>query len=162
MFKLCGTFLSNVQCTTEREVRAKRCNVPLEQCHVKYGCILFAVNNIEIGSQRYSIDRNTDRAFEERLVLELGYQLQPNGNYIQSHKHITALQHQPYCELTLNRAPYLKENHVFRVKGNIKTYFIKIWANNVIDLVPSASTARKKLLTPKVAVRKLTKPIILK
>lgn len=162
MIQVSGTFLSDVQCINERKIRAKREGMSISECPIKYGCILFAINAIYINNQHYFINRNTNKGLEERLVLEIGYQLQPNGKYIKEHQHMVTLHHQPYCILTLNRAPYIKTNHQYNVREGIGTYFVKLWANNVIDLVPAMTKERKKCLTPKIAARKLTKPIIYK
>ena len=151
-----GTFISDIKCTSERAIRAKRTNKSIEECPIRYGCILFAINNLNLGGQLFSIDRNTDQAFEERLILEISYKLDNYGLIIPEHKHVVALHHNPYCELKLDRKPYTKRNREFRVTNGIKSYFIKAWANNVIDLKPNTANAKEELISPRMAVRKLT------
>lgn len=159
-----GTILSKVACHNEREVRAQATGKPIEEVPLTFGSLRMGVNIIKLDQENitYNIDRRTDEPNikEQRLILEISYKFDKNGDIIQAHEVIEELEVNKKFELIMDSA-FITEKHYLKFLNighgeTIKSYFIKSWADNIYFLnVPSLQIGTQQI-TPKEIVKKFS------
>lgn len=160
-FTVQGKVLSKVECHKERQIQAERKGLTLDNVPLKYGSVRIAVNLIQLGETVYLIDKSP-RDFsikEERLILEISYKFDVEGNIISEHDIINDFNIREDIELVMDDA-YVAKNHYLKLINvgeytTIKSYFLKSWANKIYFLNCVAALPFDNTITPKTVVQRL-------
>lgn len=157
-----GTILSNVACHNEREVRARQLGKPIEEVPLTFGSLRMGVNLIKLDDTVFNIDRKTNNPNikEQRLILEISYKFDKQGDIIEAHQVIEELEVNKKYELVMDSG-FITEKHYLKFisAGNnktIKSYFIKSWADNIYFLTEPELQLGAKQITPKEVVKKFS------
>lgn len=155
-----GKVLSKVACHNERRVRAEQENKSIEEIPLTYGSIRIAVNKIRLNDKVYNIDKSSEDALvkEQRLILEISYKYDTEGNIIEDHSVVEDLLVGSEYELTMDRS-FIRKNHYLKFinagsNQTIKSYFLKSWANDIyyVDICTLGQT--HNIISPKQVLQK--------
>jgi hypothetical protein len=160
-FLIQGKVLSKVECHLEREAQANRKGITLDSVPLKYGSVRIAVNLINLDDTAYMIDRKSSdlNIKEDRLILEISYKFDAEGNVAEEHDIINDLHIKDNIELIMEDA-YVAKNHYLKLinvgeSTTIKSYFLKSWANKIYFLNEVAHIPYEDSITPKAVLQKL-------
>lgn len=159
-FTVQGKVLSKVECHKERQVQAQRKGLQLDSVPLKYGAVRIAVNLIELQDTVYLIDKSSKdfSIKEERLILEISYKFDVNGNIISEHDIVNDLEIKDDVELIMEDA-YVAKNHYLKLinagQETIKSYFLKSWANKIYFLNSITELPSNNIIKPKSVIQKL-------
>jgi len=157
-----GTILSKVACQNERHVRADLLNKSVDEIPLTFGSLRMGVNLISFDDVVYHIDRrsNNKDIKEQRLILEISFKYDIDGNVIEAHDVVNELNKGEQFELSMNSAFITKNHYLKFVSGGkgrtIKSYFIKSWADKINFLSTPELQVGTELITPKQVVQKVS------
>ncbi len=160
-FTIQGKVLSKVECHKEREFEAERKNITIDKVPLKYGSVRIAVNLIKLGQEVYIINKETNESNvkEERLILEISYKFDNEGNVIEDHDIINDFQVKEELEMIMDDA-FVSKNHYLKFINTtsnqvIKSYFLKSWANKIYFLNCVEAMPADGDITPKEVIKQL-------
>jgi hypothetical protein len=160
-FTVQGKVLSKVECHKERQIQAERRGITLDQIPLKYGSIRVAVNLIKLKDTVYLIDKTSNdyNIKQERLILEISYKFNTNGNIIDEHNVIDDLSIKEDIELIMDDA-FVAKNHYLKFinvgsQTTIKSYFLKSWANKIYFLNSIADLPFDEIIAPREVIKTL-------
>lgn len=158
-FTVQGTVLSKVLCHKERQIQAERRGLSINEVPLKYGSVRIGVNVIKLDGTVYKINKMTDalNIKEERLILEISYKFDEEGNVIEYHDIVNDLEQYTDVELSMGDA-YISKNHYLKLinvgsSSTIKSYFIKSWANKIYFLNSLELKTSDEWIKPKQVVK---------
>lgn len=157
-----GKVLSKVDCHIERQKQAERTNTHIDEVPLKYGSVRLGVNLIQFEGVTYTINRNSiDKDIkEERLILEISYKFDREGNIVPEHEIINEFNIGDNLELNMDSA-FISKQHYLKlinvgIGTTIKSYFIKSWANRIDFLNVAEMEGKNNFITPKTIVQKIS------
>jgi hypothetical protein len=160
-FTIQGKVLSKVACHKERQIQADRKGLTLDSVPLKYGAIRVAINVIQLEEDVYLIDKasNDYDIKEERLILEISYKFDKEGNIVKDHDVINDLEINEGVELIMDDA-FVAKNHYLKLltagpHETIKSYFLKSWANKIYFLNAIAELPASSTIKPKEVIKRL-------
>lgn len=157
-----GKVLSKVDCHIERQKQAERSNTHIDEVPLKYGSVRLGVNLIQFEGVTYTINRaSIDKDIkEERLILEISYKFDSEGNIVSEHEIINEFNIGDNLELDMDSA-FISKQHYLKlinvgIGTTIKSYFIKSWANRIDFLNVAEMEGKNNFITPKTIVQKIS------
>ena len=163
-FIIQGVIVSKVACNHERIIRAKRENKELEDVPLRYGSLRMVVNLIQLDGISYLINRKPQEKGikEERLILEISYRFDYKkelqlARIIDEHSIIYNMNQDDYLEIELSHG-FIVKNHYMTIinpgtKKPIKTYFLKAWANDIVNVSDPVIKPQGKKIRPVSVIR---------
>lgn len=158
-----GKVLSKVDCHIERQKQAERTNTSIEDVPLKYGSVRIGINLISFNNVIHTINRISDSKDikEERLILEISYKFDAEGNICEEHEIINEINVGDNIELHMNSA-FISNQHYLKLINvgfgtTIKSYFVKSWANRIDFLNVAEMEGQNNFITPKEVIQKISK-----
>lgn len=158
-----GKVLSKVDCHIERQKQAERTNTSIDEVPLKYGSVRVGVNLISFNKVIHTINRTSvDKDIkEERLILEISYKFDAEGNISEEHEIINEMNVGDSIELDMSSA-FISSQHYLKLINvgfgtTIKSYFVKSWANRIDFLNVAEMQGQNNFIAPKEVIQKINK-----